>query len=67
MELTPWAWMIIYVAAGFCLAWLIWTGIPSFIGWVWKNTKKVLGTLAGVLGAFCLIGCGCWMVVNLVL
>ena len=59
-----WFTILYYVLLGITLGWLVLSGIPKFLAFVWKGTKQVLQILAGILGAAALIGVSCWVVVN---
>ncbi len=51
---------LLYLVIGFAAAWCVFSGIPRFLGFVWKGTKQVLQILAGILGASALIAVTCW-------
>ena len=59
-----WFTILYYVMLGIALGWLVLSGLPTFLAFVWKGTKQVLQILAGILGAAALIGVSCWVVVN---
>jgi hypothetical protein len=59
-----WFTILYYVMLGIALGWLALSGIPKFLAFAWKGTKQILQVVFGILGAGCLIGAGCWVVVT---